>query len=150
MSKEIINVQMDKEYYEKVINNVPQEGGGGESSMEYLDVKSLDDNIKSPLIALSARVRMNAPAEGATPGGIMIIPICFMGTMNGDAIMQELLTQALPMTEAVAVDFDPNVLFGDEYSLIGMMRMFFGINNAKEILASIPRITKEEFYNTEA
>lgn len=34
MSKEIINVQMDKEYYESVIGNVPQEGGGG-SNVRY-------------------------------------------------------------------------------------------------------------------
>lgn len=40
MSKETITVQMNKEFYESVIGNVPQEGGG--SNFEYLDLSGVD------------------------------------------------------------------------------------------------------------
>lgn len=43
MSKKVINVQMDKEYYESVIGNVPQSGGGSASSWRYFDVTAMPD-----------------------------------------------------------------------------------------------------------
>lgn len=143
-NKEVITVQMDKEFYESVVLNA--EGGGGSiegdgSTIEYLDVSGLEDLVlgQIPLRAI------------LTSAGYR----CKYNHPNGTGINVDLVSQVTSWAEdiftfeflAVEIDFKANYTTSvtghpsiEEY-LSGMM----GVTQGQ--LDSIPRITKEEFYS---
>lgn len=125
-----------------VVEATPPSGGG---NIEYLDIKNLNDNTKITLILLSIVTRLNMVEGGALPSGVSILPIGFLAAIDGRTL-QVVITELLPTAEAVAISNDSYAIGGGEVSLVYIMQTLGGINNADEVLAAIPRITKEQFY----
>lgn len=120
-----------------VKTNVPSQGGEGES-LEYLDVSSLSMEQKQGLIPyVGIFIRLQAEGEAA----IQSLPYMCM-TVRGNS---EALNESLSLTTAVAVDKEmllykiPN----DEVSVSD----FLEDTGLLETYNSLPRMTKEEFYN---
>lgn len=129
-----------------------QSGGGAGTAdsgenIEYLDIRAVDnENTKATLVCSSLLYRADVPAEDSIPGGIMIMPIGFNLAQGENP--QEEITKSLPYVEAVAISNTmPYVLLGGDYSLAGIMKIFGGINNAEEILSSLPRLSRAQFFS---
>lgn len=120
-----------------VKTNVPSQGGG-EGTLEYLDVSSLTIEQKNGLIPyIGIFIRLQAEGEAV----IQSLPYLCMA-VGGNS---EVLNETLSLTTAVAVDKEmllykiPN----DEISVSD----FLEDTGLLETYNSLPRITEEEFYN---
>jgi hypothetical protein len=123
----------------KVKTNVPTsgEGGGSASSVEYLDVTKLDEDMRFSLINSSSLVKWKNPYSG----DVCIYPVLFARNEAYD-LYQEV--------EAIAIDFSAIVsATGDS---LGSIKELISRDNgySLEMLDSIPRITEAEFYNLNA
>lgn len=140
MSKEIINVQMDKEYYEKVINNVPQEGGGsggnedGGNKIAYLKMSSdVDSNLRLQAFVLCANARIVAEGSvGYSSAGL----ISYQG-----GNIQNYAT----IVDALAIEQNGKCVQSNGKYVILMSDIIAQLEQS-----GCTRITEEEFYNTEA
>lgn len=118
----------------KVTTNVPTsgEGGGSASSVEYLDVRNIDEDLKWSLINSSYLVKI--PKEY-----VLIYPTLFAKNDYDDELYVD--------TVAIAIDFSASVLNRS----MGVMTIKEMISNDNgyplEVFDSIPRLTEEEFYN---
>ena len=108
------------------------EGGGSASSVEYLDVRNIDEDLKWSLINSSYLVKI--PKEY-----VLIYPTLFAKNDYDDELYVD--------TVAIAIDFSASVLNRS----MGVMTIKEMISNDNgyplEVFDSIPRLTEEEFYN---
>lgn len=117
--------------------NVPQSGGGNSgggngSNMEYIDVRGVSNAVqKTQLLAYSSNAKFGA-------GGDFMINSFF-------ALYGNFGDQVKDMAVAVAIDLSTKVMASGETSTFGEVLTSSGIN-----LASLPRLTEEEFYNLNA
>lgn len=135
--------------------NVPQSGGsgsgGGNSSIEYLDVsspspireavigfanlmKTEDTNINYP----GSSSILNIPT-GITPIGNLFQSITGLGYEGYTAVLNSI--------KAVSIDFSTPIIMGENNPIITIKQVF---SEAEEMLDAIPRLTEEEFYNLES
>ena len=107
-------------------------GGSGESAstIEYLDVSGLEDGEKSPLIVFACLL-CKSEAEGVITTPLSMLP-------SGDQLD---LTEVSGIS-AIMVDFSLEIYVYEQKMTI---QEFLG----KELLDSIPRLTKEQFYSLE-
>lgn len=115
-----------------VINDSYQIQGGTASTMEYLDVRNIDEDLKFSLINSSYLIKI--PAEGNN----FIYPTLFAANDFYNILYVD--------TVAIAIDFSASVAFNNETLTIKEM---ISCDNGYplDVFDSIPRITKEEFYN---
>lgn len=103
-------------------------GSGEASSIEYLDVRNVDDTTKQMLVAASYLVKM--PLD---QGGIYVtVPIS--NGLGIEKILNDTNYVAVPISIQLKEGFSINDL---------LIQQGVSLNN-------IPRITKEQFYNLEA
>lgn len=124
----VINVQMDEDFYNEIIQG-GSSGGGEVSSIEYLDLSGLEQNIKGRLIMFAYLLRGN-------DSGI-IAPISFV--LNGPDIDMSNIGEFVDM---ISIDFNMDIyMFGSNMKIKNMFD--------ENIINIIPRITKEQFYSLE-
>lgn len=122
----------------KVKTNVPTSGEGGgagsESTIEYIDVTGLGKDMRHSLIDFSSLVKW----KDSYSGDVYIYPTHY-ASYEADNFYNEVM--------AVAIDFSAMVSIGN--GVFGTIKEFIMDDNGypSEMLDSIPRITKEEFYN---
>jgi hypothetical protein len=125
MSKEVVNVQMEREFYDKVMTNV----AGSGDTMEYFSAESIKE---LGLQNWASSLKWNN--EGA--GSITIAPATkfTFDDFDNSALI------------AVGIDFQSEYRMPEPFNgkLIDVL-LKMGIPQAT--IDSIPRITKEEFYN---
>jgi hypothetical protein len=107
------------------------EGGGSASTMEYIDVRNIDEDLKWSLINSSYLVKISKE------GYIYIYPALFAKYDFDELYLY---------TNAIAIDFSASVAFNNETMTIKEM---ISRDNGYplDVFDSIPRITKEEFYS---
>ena len=107
---------------------------GSESTMEYLDISGLDKSY----VGFKILLKMAYQVKGVG-ANISIAPFGLLA-LEGEDI-------AANITIAIAIDFNTSMVmrsqFIDYYTVLSKVY-------SKEQLDSIPRITKEQFYNLEA
>lgn len=105
-------------------------GGSSASTMEYLDVRNIDEDLKWSLINSSYLVKIN------NGGDIFIYPALFAKNDFDERYVD---------TVAIAIDFFANVAYSDGTMTIKEM---ISVDNGYPLdtFDSLPRITKEEFY----
>lgn len=121
----VINVQMDEDFYNEII-----QGGGEASTIEYLDISNHENGN---LINHSILVRIELDGDEG-----------IIATSNFQD--RELLHSGI--TKMIAIDFTlrlKNPMF--DLTIKDYLIENFRID--EEWLNSIPRVTKEEFYNLE-
>lgn len=108
--------------------------GGGENTLEYIDVRNIDSDLKFGLINSSSLVKVITDA-------IYIYPSVFAKNDFGEGLYED--------TTAIAIDFSSKVS-GYENGFITIKEMI-SIDNGfpLNVFDSLPRITKEEFYSLE-
>lgn len=107
-----------------------ESGGGEDSTVEYLDVSGLNTNIKRAFLEFSFYVKVSV--DGNTSIGF--------GTMTDIRSVPDNII-------ALGVDTNANIVNSSlTTTVIGYMEMI----GMLDMYNSIPRITKEEFYNLEA
>ena len=112
--------------------NVPQ-SGGGESTLEYIDVRNIDSDLKFGLINSSSLVKI---FEG---NYTYIWPTLFSKNDFGEALYE--------YTTAIAIDFSSKVAWSDD-EFITIKELISRDNGLPlNVFDSLPRITKEEFYH---
>lgn len=116
------NLKTKNEIHIDELNNT-QSGGG--SVMEYLDITNIDAAIKSEIISYSYLLKYN----------LGVYPVAFVLAMGGS------LSQLAPVVTAVAVYSAAKVVAGEHSGTIGD---FLAV-----VAGNVPRITEEEFYNTD-
>lgn len=128
--------------------NFNEGGGSGSGSGEassgeyiYLDLRSIDlgsnDSLQYlTIIALSQLTYYNGVIYGTNIKGV--VPYGFIAFMGGDMVN----------IKALAIDKTCKVTNVQDDSLIGLEEYI--IMSVGELYNSIPRITKDEFYNLEA
>jgi hypothetical protein len=116
--------------------NVPQSGGsgGGESSIEYIDVRNVEDSdLKFALINSSSLVKI-------IDGSFIYIYATLFGRndFNEEDFYRD--------TVAIAIDFSCKVYYGNGFITI---KENISIDNGfpLDVFDSLPRITEEEFYH---
>jgi hypothetical protein len=116
----------------KVKTNVAQSGGGTASSVEYLDVRSLDKNeAVFQMIFLSSSVRVDGD------GYLNIYPTAVLITES----------ESFNTPDLVAIEINMDGIYLMTNAEPKTIKAVLEERLGKEFLASIPRITKEEFYN---
>lgn len=110
-------------------------GGGYASSVEYLDVRNIDEDLKFSLINSSYLVKISKE------GYISILPALFAKNDFDELYVD---------TVAIAIDFFAIVAAPDGSETIKetIKEMILRDNGYPlDVFDSVPRITKEEFYN---
>lgn len=127
----------------KVNVNVPQSGGGesGGGGLEYINLGgvTLFDENNNPDYELAAILLIAYQVNATLSNGRVIGPMTVTGT-------------ARPTTKfnAMSMNFSDMIQMDAGGSLITLKEYVLLNGWTEEKLASLPRITKEEFYNTEA
>ena len=114
-----------------VINDSYQIQGGSASSVEYLDVRNIDENLSFSLINSSYLVKI--PVEGH----VFIYPILCVENGSNELYVD---------TVAIAIDFSASIAHPDGIMTIKEM-ISIDAGYPLEVFDSIHRITEEEFYN---
>lgn len=129
--------------------NVPQNGGGsgegegggstGGGSIEYIDVRSMDEGEKILLSTLA--FAFNGAIKIGTNIVNVIYPFGSFGTTG--------ITLSLPELKFIAIDFGFKMTSPDGTQSIkdSLIEQY---NYTEEDIAALPRITEEEFYNLNA
>ena len=125
----VINVQMDEDFYNEIIQG-GSSSGGESSSIEYLDVSGLDRMTKSALLEFSFYAKIN------TNGTIAVA----FGTMTDIRSVPDNIISLGVDTNASMIAANTTYTVIEYFKLIGLL----------DVYNSIPRITKEEFYNLDA
>lgn len=110
------------------IDNLQVGGGADESSIEYLDVRGVEDITKTLLFTFSTYVKLTA-ANGVTIMGVGMAMVEGATYENADFI---------------AIDFSA-LAFTSENLEGGTIKEFISLTGINT--DSIPRITKEQFYD---
>lgn len=140
----IIKTWNGTEWIEQSDNSSGSGSGSGEASSGeyiYLDLRSIDlgsnDSFQYlTIVALSQLTYYNGVIYGENIKGV--VPYGFIVFMGGDIVN----------IKGLAVDKTCKVTNVQDGSLIGIEEYI--IMNVGELYNSIPRITKEQFYNLEA
>lgn len=123
-----------------VKTNVPQSGGGeggGSANIEYLDLRGYDPiNDRAIVGVIGVSLLWNALNNGVS----LIGPV---------AMITSVIQGNLEKLQACAVDFSVSLSIGPSGILTAKDFILQG-GVSEEAIASIPRITKEEFYNLES
>lgn len=116
----------------EVLNKI-EEGGsnsdGGDSSIEYLDVSGMDKMTKSALLELSFYVKVIVSGNNTIA----------LGTMTD-------VRSSVDNIIALGVDINANIVSPNISTTLIEYIQLMGI---LDMYNSVPRITKEEFYNLE-
>lgn len=135
--------------------------GGGDapsqpsgSSLEYLDVSGLPAIMKFVLINFSFLVKsqdkdIQMDGSQITLGKGCIPSASFMMQIRYSDIGTGYFDEYMSAASAIALDFSTRVINTLE-SFDGTILEYFERSGEENPINSIPRITKEEFYNTEA
>lgn len=116
----------------------PPSGGGGDSTIEYLDMTNVSsESWMMNLLIVSLFVKQPITLDGATAN--TVFPTFQSQTMRGD----------LMGVNQVAIDFKATIAMSMDGMTQTMTVADFLIQNGatQEKLDALPRITKEEFYN---
>ena len=131
--------------YVKVKVDIPTEGGSAGdgdaegANYEYLDLTNMTDNEIIPLMPFCFLGKFDKGDVDEVLGGKAITPISLMYAGGVSS------TQGSRWISAVSVDLSAEIKM--EGQLLTMRELFSMQGITPEQLASIPRITKEEFYN---
>ena len=116
--------------------------GGGESSLEYLDVSEIDINDNPQFINIVTTASLvylsDYTAFGQTFNGV--ITYGQFGFLGADS----------QYIKALAIDLNADILNMQTMSGYVTIKEYFRRINIEELYNSLPRITKEQFYNLEA
>ena len=122
--------------------DTPPSGG---SNIEYLDVRELPSDIRNVLFTLSVLVKTSQDVDLGESGsinkytGFSAMLALTAGSEGGAGNPNA--AQVFDVIVALGMDFSAELIeFGVRYTLLEYL------GDAAEFVASIPRITKEEFY----
>ena len=122
--------------------NAGGNGGGSASSVEYLDMRGADDQLKNLLGVLSINLNLE-PTEGGLKGARMAgvtqayVDMMFDTPFNPSWI------------NAVSIDFTTIIKqkMGSDEMAMALKDMLPMLGVSQDQIDAIPRITEEEFYN---
>lgn len=134
--QEFCDIVLDKS------NNESDGEGGSESTMEYLDISGIDINDNPQFINIATTASLvyvsDYTAYGQTLNGVITYgQFVFIGSDS-------------QYVKAFAIDHNIDILNMQTMSGYVTIKEYFRMLNIEELYNSIPRITKEQFYNLEA
>ena len=138
----VINVQMDKDYYNSLMEGGGSSGGGvdpnDENYVEYLDVKQNVLILEAyPFSLMQLKIKLPKQISGiGEVDDIVIVPFSFLETFDVQ------LGSILDM-EHLHIKLYPNIksFVGNRWTSAKEMLINYGMD-----WNTLPRITKEEFY----
>ena len=138
--------------FRKEIESISGGGGASESSIEYLDVRAVDSEIKTLILNLSflSKIPQNVEMGGnpSTTINAGVAPSAGWGALYekyiDDAAKREI---ALSAVTACSIDLSTDVIIMGQFITINDIFTMYGMS---EYIDSIPRITKEQFYDLNA
>lgn len=114
------------------IEGISGSGGGesGGSNIEYLDLSGVDESVKTVLCGFGYL--------GKSPEGILPIPLILIESLGS-------ISDKLSPIKSISIDF-----YTDLYNGFTIKTFIYQLGVTVEFLDSIPRITKEQFYDLNA
>ena len=136
------------------IKSISASGGeSGGSNMEYLDLRAVDSEIKMLLLNLSflSKIPQNVEMGGGNISATIdagVSPSAGWGAMferyKDDAAKREIVLSAVT---ACSISLSTDVIIMGQFITINDIFTMYGMS---EYIDSIPRITKEQFYDLNA
>lgn len=114
--------------------NVPTEGGGDASTIEYVDISTASEEFQNYIMLLSITIRV------IIDGDIVVLP-------SGSLI--SMIDHGIPVDDILAVSFDSNMAILMPPDGLMTIKDDLIASGHWETFSSLPRITKEEFYSLE-
>lgn len=123
----------------------PPSGGGGDSTIEYLDVSGLSVVARGVLSLYGAMIVRGLLDDGKGNINLAVCsPVAFANVYAGG------ITEWAGPIQAIAVDLSQDfIVNGNRQSWSDVLAVINQIPNMNIDLSSIPRITKEQFYTLE-
>lgn len=140
----VINVQMDEDFYNKVIQGEGSGNGSGNGvEYTYLDLRGFDIDKNYDFLNIIPFASF-ANYKGVVAGRDIhcIMPYGYLASVTGDlsSILGLAIDESFMVTNMATPDSEQ----------ICSIKETIEMTTAKDLYNSLPRITKEEFYNLEA